>query len=459
MFQTAFQEIDRIRPELKKISTDIWENPEMGFREYQASQWAADYLRQHGFRVEMGVAGVPTAIKAVWGSGHPLIGFLAEYDAMDGLSQKVQTVREPVVPDAPGHACGHNLIAVSHIGAVLGAKEAMIQHGLSGTLIYYGCPAEEGGNGKVFMAQGGAFDELDCSIHFHPGIINTVGIAGTSLLSVKYHFSGTTAHPSIDQYNGRSALSAVELMNVGVNYLRGTVKNDASLSYIITEGGKMPNAIPDKASAWYVIRANQKADVDQMYLRLKKIAEGAALMTETAVREEFIGCTYEPMNNVVLQGVLAQSFANVPQEDYTPEELDFAKKMNEADEKIAVAMRKRYGMGPEEVFHTGLLPLQPNRGSTDVGDVQHVAPGVALRTTCYPIGVRSHTWLATACAGHEIAQKGMIRGAKIMADFALRVIMDPQICVDAKAEYLESMGGNPYQNSLPEGFTFRDLDS
>ena len=266
--QTAYKTIEANHDMLKKIALDMWANPEGPYREFKACEWISEALKKAGFDVEIGAGGVPTAIKATYGSGHPVIGFLGELDALPGLSQELCTEKKPIEGQTYGQGCGHNLLGVAHLGAVIGLKEEMIEKNLPGTIVYYGCPAEEQLTGKSFMARGGAFDCL-CG--------SAVGIN-----SVKFHFKGRTAHAGGDPHNGRSALDAVELMNVGANYLREHVTSDVRIHYIITEGGTAPNIVPDKASNFYFIRAQSREVVEDTYERLCKIAQGAAMMTETA---------------------------------------------------------------------------------------------------------------------------------------------------------------------------------
>lgn len=447
--EIAMKSIDRQRPVLERIAEQIWQNPELGFEEYKASGWIADELERNGFQVEWGVVNIPTAVKATYGEGHPIIGLLGEYDCLPGLSQKTKPEKDPVVEGAPGHACGHNLLGVAHMGAAIAIKEELQARGLKGTIIFYGCPAEEGGSAKSYMARDGAFDELDLSFHFHPGNVNTVGISGTAICQGKFHFHGVTAHPATNPQDGRSALDAIELMNVASNYLREHVGKDVSISYIITDGGKAPNMIPDEASVWYNLRADEKDDVMDVYERIKRIAAGAAMMTDTTFTEEFLGCVYNPLNNEELQKVLYQAFEAVPAEELSPEDIDYINALNEANPKIWESNCKRYNIPAKTPYLEDLLPLFYNRGSTDVGDVNHICAGVSFRTMCYPMGVQAHTWSATAITNHPFARKGMIRGAKILAWSCLKIFEDNSICERAKAEFQEEIKEHPYRASLP----------
>ena len=262
--EIAYKAIEDSRAKLVEVARNIWENPEGPFREFKACQWTAEVLKDAGFDVEIGVAGIPTAIKATWGSGHPVVGLLGEYDALPGMSQAHSTKKEPIEGQAYGQGCGHNLLGVGHLGGALGLKAEMEARNLPGTVVFYGCPAEEVLTGKPFMARGGAFDCLDYCIAWHPGKANQV-LCGSAvgINSVKFHYKGRTAHAGGDPHNGRSALDAVELCNVGAQYLREHVTSDVRIHYIILEGGTAPNIVPDKASTWYMVRAlSREAVVD-----------------------------------------------------------------------------------------------------------------------------------------------------------------------------------------------------
>ena len=303
--ETAVKEIEKKRSELDELSRKIWENPEVGFKEYKAQENVVALLEKEGFQVETGVGGVPTAVMASYGEGHPVIAFLGEFDALPGLNQKVSTKKEAFQEGALyGHGCGHNLLCTAHVGAVIGLKKEMEEKGLKGTIRYYACPGEELLTGKGLMARGGAFEGVDTAINFHPNKVSeaTIGVS-TAVNSAKFHFYGKSAHASNCPERGRSALDAVELMDVGSNFLREHVPSDVRIHYIITEGGIVPNVVPDKACVWYYVRAFDRETVEDIYARLVNIAKGAALMTDTQVEVEFLGGCYNTMNNKVLADV------------------------------------------------------------------------------------------------------------------------------------------------------------
>lgn len=448
----AYEVIDKNRSQLEKLSLDIWACPEGGYHEYNAQKWTAELLEKNGFTVELGAGEVPTAIKATWGSGKPVIGFLGEYDALPGLSQEVGTQQKAVEGQAYGQGCGHNLLGVGHVGAVLGMKAEMEEKGLKGTIIYFGCPAEELLTGKSFMARGHAFDGLDCAIAFHPGTANEVTMGNSlALNSVKFHFHGVTAHAGGDPHNGRSALDAVELTDVGANYLREHVTTDVRIHYTITEGGTAPNIVPDNATVWYYVRAPKRETVDEVYDRLVKVAEGAAHMTETKLEIEFMGGCYQTLNNGVLVDLIHDCMVETPQEAWTAEELEFAQKLDEARLDQYAAAIAGYGLPEGTHLHTGVLPVgvEGNFGSTDVGDVCYICPTVTFNTACENVGAPGHSWQITSCSGSSVGQKGMIYAAKAMALWGLKILEDPQILEKAQKEFTEKTGGKPYHCPIP----------
>lgn len=437
---------------LYDLAKKIWENPEIAYTEVKASKWTAEFLEEQGFEVERNYAGVPTAIKATWGSGKPVIGFLGEYDALPGMSQKISTSKEAIIAGAPGQGCGHNLLGVAHVGAVLGMKKEMEEKNLKGTIIYYGCPAEEVLTGKGFMARGGAFKELDISMAWHPSTKNkiTTGIS-TGLNTVKFHFKGQTAHAGGDPHNGRSALDALELMNVGAQYLREHVTDDVRIHYITLEGGVAPNIVPDKASSWYFVRALSREAVEDTYTRLLKIANGAAMMTETEVEVEFLGGCYNTLQNKVLANLIHETMQEVELPNWTETELKFAEALN----KLSANYDKMVNSGdiPEGMhIHNEIDPIadEDEFGSTDVGDVQHIAPGIMFYTATNNIGAAGHSWQITASSGSSIGEKGMLYAAKIMAVAGIKALENPSIIEAAKTEFVKVMNGKTYKCPMTE---------
>ncbi len=451
--EAAISTIDQERGLLWEICRKIWSQPELAFREYKACKLLVETLKTAGFRVETGAGGVPTAIKASWGGGKPVIGLLGEYDALPGLSQKAVPYKESAEPGyGSGHGCGHNLMASATLGAALGIKAEMEKRKLRGTIVYYGCPAEEVLTGKVFMARGGAFEGLDCAISFHPNVLNRVTKGtGLALNSVKFHFTGISAHAGREPHNGRSALDAVELANVGANYLREHVPADVRIHYIICEGGVAPNIVPDKASVWYYVRSRQREDVEAVYRRLVKIAEGAAMMTETKMNIEFLGGCYSRLNNGVLCDLIHQCMEEVPQEPWAEEENEFARAINETVPGERLEIVRKYSLDADAQMHTGVLPImrEDGFGSTDVADVTHIVPGISFGTACEPLGVSMHSWQVTAAAGHSLGFKGAIYAAKCMALWATKLMEAPEMIQAAWDEFNEATKGKPYVCPIP----------
>ena len=453
MGKIAYGAIEENRDKLWQLARNIWENPEGPNREYKACEWSADMLSAAGFTVEIGAGGLSTAIKAVYGAGSPVIAFLGEYDALRGLSQKSSTRQEAVTEGGWGHGCGHNLLGVGHIGAVIGLAREMEANNIPGTIIYYGCPAEEVLTGKVFMARAGAFKGVDLAVHWHPGSSNSISTGGNiGLNSFKLHFKGRTAHAGGDPHDGRSALDAVELTNVGIQYLREHVTSDVRIHYAITEGGIVPNIVPDKASAWYYVRAATRKGIDEVYNRLLNVARGAALMTETEMSVEFLGGCYPTRNNHVLVNVIHNSMLEAPRDSWTAEEIAFAKALANTPGSHIEEAQKNLETGPDVYLHDGVRPIQSDigHGSTDVGDIGHIMPTVMFGTATANLGAPGHSWQITSCSGSTIGEKGMIYAARVMALFGLKVLTDPAIYAEAKAEFYRVSEGNPYVCPIPD---------
>lgn len=447
----ATKAVDQNAGILTALAKKIWENPETAFNEVNACKWTAETLRNAGFEVETGYVGMPTAIRAVWGKGHPIIGFLGEYDALPGLSQKVSTEKEPLVPGAPGQGCGHNLLGVACIGAALGMKAELEATGKEGTVVFYGCPAEEVLTGKAFMAREGAFTDLDVAFSWHGATTNNVTLGTmTGLNSAVFHFHGITAHAGGDPHNGRSALDAVEIMNVGANYLREHVTSDVRIHYVIKEGGTAPNIVPDKASVWYYVRALSREAVEDTYRRLVLVAEGAAHMTETKLEIEFMGGCYNTLNPVMLTTLTHDVMEQIAMPQWTAEENAFAETLNGKSQQYeAVKAKGVLEHGPLCTFVEPVLN-ENGYGSTDVGDVQHIVPCVQVMTATCNLAAPGHSWQITACAGTDIGMKGMLFGSKVMAATAMKLVEDPKLIEEAREEFKKQMNGKTYKCPIPK---------
>ncbi|MBR0451818.1 MAG: amidohydrolase [Oscillospiraceae bacterium] len=431
--------IDDHSEELCALAKKIWDNPEMGWKERKAVEWTAEYLRAEGFDTEIGAYGMPTAIRASWGSGHPVIGFCAEYDCLPGLSQKVSPKKEPVIEGEVGHGCGHNLLGVGCLGACIGLKAELEASGKDGTIIFYGCPAEEQLSGKGLMAKGGAFYECDFTIAWHPSSSNSNSYAASiGVEGAFFRFHGKTAHAAGNPQNGRSALDAVQLMNLGVEFLREHVTGDVRMHYIITDGGLAPNIVPDYAESKYFVRAITREAVIDAFDRVVKCAEGAALMTDTTLEIEHLGGIYPTMQNHVLVDLMQKVREEIPEVEYTEDELAFADEINSA--------QPQYVKGETPPIKYETVPVENTKGggSTDYGDVMHICPGVANSDCCWSTLSGAHSWMATACSGHSIGMKGMIRAAKIMAAGAYDLVCSPETQKAAKEEFDNNMHGTKY---------------
>ncbi len=452
-------------PELVRIADAIWDYAELGFRETQSAKIQADYLEAQGFAVTRDAGGIPTAFVAEWGEGRPYIGFLGEYDALAGVSQEVLPERKPREMGRPGHGCGHNLLGTASMGAVVALKQALIENNLPGTVRYYGCPAEELLAGKVYMAREGLFSDLDIAITWHPGSMNTVRLSsGTALNSAKFQFFGKTAHAAGDPHNGRSALDAVELMNVGANYLREHVIKDATIHYVITSGGGQPNVVPAFAEVWYFVRAPRRHQVEAIYERLANVAKGAALMTGTTFEIDFLTGCYDVLLNEVLADVMWRCLQKVGPPAFDDKDVEFGRRLAQTfDESQMESLYNSPNFMEfpdlrQQVIHTSLLPPRgrgrSGGGSTDVGDVSWIAPTVQISAATVPIGCPGHSWQYCASSGSSIGHKGMLMAAKTMALCGLELVKHPELVQKAWAEFREKTKDSPYTCPFPKDKEF-----
>jgi len=453
--------LDEQRDELFSMARDIWEHPQLGFEETYAAERIAGALQQAGFRILKPVAGIATAFIAEWGSGGPIVGLLGEYDALPALSQKVCALREPVVSGAPGHACGHNLLGVGAMGAALAAKRYMQIHGVRGTVRYFGCPAEETLMGKVFMAREGLFDDLDAMLTWHPMYANTVWAASSAALnSFKLSFHGRSAHAASSPEAGRSALDAVMLTDVGINYLREHVISDARIHCVVTHGGKAPNIVPDYAQSWYYVRAPRRSQVEQIYERVLNVARGAALMTDTEFEVELVAACHEYLPNETLQGALLRNMRMVGPPPFDENDVAFARQLKETlPPGMVDDVLRAYGRSIEEMGDPLCMNVLDEVGtlcrgtvqpvSTDVGDVSQVVPTAQSTACCMPLGVPLHSWQTVASCGSTIGLKAMLFMAKTLALTVLDVLREPELVRAARREFVHSTAGKPYRCPIP----------
>lgn len=456
--QEVIQWLDENQPAFIDMANAIWEKPELAFYEFLASQLQADFLEKQGFRVQRDVAGMSTAFVAEWGEGHPIIGFAGEYDALPALSQERQPTRAAQVEGGPGHGCGHNLLGTAHVAAVAALKLWMQANAIPGTVRYYGCPAEEAGGAKTYMARDGLFDDLDAAFNFHPMYANTAlkgSMVGVNTL--KFRFHGRSAHAGATPHLGRSALDAVELMNVGINFLREHVTTDVRMHYTITNAGGAPNVVPAEAEGLYMIRAHQPDNLQEVTNRVRKIAEGAALMTETRVEEIFVNSLSSMLNNHYLADLQCANMEVVGPIHWTKQELDFARKINQGyPPGTDLANAAGYGI-PAEFLQEPLLgsnfpSLDEGKiftGSTDVGDLSWKTPVSMLTTACWTTASVGHSWGVVATSGMSIGHKGMLHAAKIMALSAMDLYTNPEHIKLAREEFEKVLEAHPYVNPIP----------
>jgi aminobenzoyl-glutamate utilization protein B len=415
----------------------------VGYKETKSAALHAQTLTENGFTIDTGVADIPTAFVATYGSGKPVIGILAEYDALPGLSQQAVPEKKTIAGKDAGHACGHHLFGTASVAAGIEIKKLIEQKKLTGTVKVFGTPAEEGGSGKVYMVRAGLFKDVDIVIHWHPGSENKVTM--TSALansSAKFRFHGTSAHASASPEKGRSSLDAVEAMNYMVNMMREHMPQEARIHYVITNGGRAPNVIPDFAEVYYYVRHPDKKIVKELFDRVIKAANGAATGTETKMEFEIIGGTHDLLLNKTLAGLMQNNLEQVGGVSYTTEEIEFGKKIQSSLGFAVPAIESASKITP--------LKTQPDAGggSTDVGDVSYAVPTVGLYAATWIPGTPAHSWQAVACGGTEIGIKGMMVAAKTMALTAIDLYTDQKTIGAAAAEFKTSKGDYEYKALL-----------
>ncbi len=455
MKKAALALIDEDAALYEHIADRIWENPELSLKEYKAAALYCETLRSLGFEVTEKLCGIETAFCGSFGSGAPVIGILGEFDALSSLSQAAgATAPAPLVPGGAGHGCGHNLLGAGSLAAAAAVKAYLEKSGRSGTVIFFGCPGEEGGSGKAYLAREGLWKRLDAALSWHPGDVNQVETGtNNSSIQVLYRFSGRAAHAAGDPYNGRSALDAVELMNIGVQFLREHMTDDCRIHYAITDaGGVSPNVVQANAAVLYMVRANKVADSVLLQKRVDDVARGAALMTGTSFERVFIDGTAELLPNFTLEELLYRSMAELGVPTYTDEEKAFAAELKKsfppawglpgtgarADAAIAERVRVLTQNG-EKPINDFLMPPYHGTvftpGSTDVGDVSWLTPTAQINTAAWPSGIPGHSWQVVACGKSSMAHKAMRYAAGVLASAAIELLEDESLLAKAKEEF------------------------
>ena len=455
--KNAVDHIDTMAEYFADIADQIWEHPELSLKEYRAAELYCTKLRELGFTVEEGLCGIKTAFSGSYGEGRPVIGILGEYDALSGLSQKAGvSTPDPVQPGGNGHGCGHNLLGAGSLAAAVAIKKYLEESGRPGTVIFYGCPGEEGGAGKAYMARDGLWKILDAALCWHPSDANqTMTGTNNSCIQVLYRFSGIPAHAAGDPFNGRSALDAVELMNVGVQFLREHTTDDCRIHYAITDsGGVSPNVVQAKASVLYMVRANKVADTIKLQKRVDDIARGAALMTGTSYERVFIDGTAELLPNFTIEKALYRNLCAIGAPAYSEEDYTLAAALkasysgNGVDSFSGARHDPEFRRQIKALSENGTKPINdfiPQLysstafvpGSTDVGDVSWLTPTSQIETVCWPAGVPGHSWQIVACGKSSLAHKGMFLAAKVLAATAIDLLTDPELLEKAKKEFDE----------------------
>ena len=452
--------VEAASPALCAMADRIWDRPELNFAETAAAQEHEAMLRAEGFRVDTGVAGMPTALMAEAGEGGPVIAILGEYDALPGLSQAAGTAeRRPLVTGGAGHGCGHNLLGAGSLLAAIAAKNWLAASGLSGRVRYYGCPAEEGGSAKGFMVRAGLFGDVDVAICWHPAPLVAVNPPmSLACQEVVFRFTGRASHAAAAPELGRSALDAVELMNVGVNYMREHMPSSARIHYAVTNtGGHAPNVVQAEAAVRYLVRAQQLDEMLELVDRVRDIARGAALMTQTRVEHEVVSGDANLLGNEALEAAMQVELERLGPPVFDDADRAFAEEiratLSPADIRAAF---KRFGMTPvmdlplcDRIVPRG-MGAGDGVGSTDVGTVSWVVPTVQMRGATYAIGTPGHSWQLVAQGKSGIAHKGTEHAAKAMAALMKRLLTDPALMVAAKADFAAERDGRPFVNPIPD---------
>ncbi len=431
----VLKKLDSQTEKYSEIAQKIWGLAEMGYQEKQSSALLQNTLSEAGFSIQTGVADIPTAFIAEYGTEGPVIAILGEYDALPGLSQKATPTKASAGAKA-GHACGHHLFGTASTAAAIAVKDWLVANKKEGRIRFYGTPAEEGGSGKVYMVRAGLFEDVDIALHWHPGAKNAAS-AGAALAnkSAKFRFYGVSAHAAAAPQMGRSALDGVEAMNHMVNMMREHVLEDARIHYVITDGGKAPNVVPDFAEVYYYARHNQRDVVMDIFDRMVAAAEGAAMGTGTKMDYEIIGGTHELLPNLTLQKMVHEKLSQVGGVNYNEKELAFANEIAKSlgQEKADLAVAQ------------GIAAYKSTAkagGSTDVGDVSFAVPTVGFGTATWVPGTAAHSWQAVAAGGTGIGSKGMMVAAKTLSLSAIELFSNPKLIAAAKKEHQEKTGVN-----------------
>ncbi|PCJ95030.1 MAG: peptidase M20 [Flavobacteriaceae bacterium] len=437
--------VENHKSELIKISDSIWAIAETAFEEHQSSEILANYAEKNGFNVERGVAEMPTAFVATYGSGKPVISVLGEFDALPGISQKALPTKNPLNEGAAGHGCGHNLFGAGSLGAAIAIKELIEQGKIKGTVKFFGTPSEEKFFGKIWMVKAGLWDDVDVNLSWHPSANTEASVQSSlALVDFKVEFYGQAAHASADPWNGRSASDALELYTTGINYYREHIKPTVRIHYHIQDGGQVVNVVPDYSKLWVRVRDTKRSGMMPVYEQVQKMAEGAAIMANVDYKISLISGIYEVLVNRAGGAIMQNNLELLGDISYTDEEIAFGKKIQEVTGKPQVGMDSK------------ISPLiatreHPGGGSTDVGDVSWNVANINLGVTTAPKDTPWHSWAVVACGGMSIGHKGMLYSAKAMSMTMLDLFENSKLVKKVKDEYLERKGDEVYEAIVPDG--------
>jgi aminobenzoyl-glutamate utilization protein B len=443
--QKVLDSVEAQRADLVRLSEQIWGWAETALRETRSAAAVAEYAERHGFKVERGVAGMPTAFVATFGAGRPIIGVLGEYDALPGISQKAQPTREPLQPGAGGHGCGHNLFGPASLGAAIAVKDRIAAGDLKGTVRFYGTPAEEALGGKIYMAREGLFDDLDIALAWHPADRTAADVdSSQAMVDLLAEFRGVSAHAAADPWNGRSALDGIEAFTHGINLLREHVRPSVRMHYVIQDGGQVPNVIPDYARLQLWVRDSKRAGVDQVLERVRGIARGAGEIAGVEATLTIQGGTYEILVSMEGARLLHANLTRLGPIQYT-----------EAEQAFARDLQRNSGV-EQKGIDGSIQPLKdpkpdPPGGSTDVGDVSWIVPTLHLSVTTTPWEVPWHSWPTVASVGMSIGQKGMMQAAKALALTMVDLYEKPDLRGKIRDEFAGKTRGQKYKAAIPDG--------
>ena len=455
--ELLYRIIEETAPQITDLSDRIWSYAELSMLEHRSTAAYVEVLKDEGFTVQENLCGIATAFSGSFGSGRPVIGLLGEFDALSGLSQAPGLDHpQPLEAGGCGHGCGHNLLGAGALSAAIAIKRAIAAGLLHGTVVFYGCPGEEGCAGKTFMARDGMFRDLDAALTWHPGDTNEVTVGSNAAsIQIEYSFSGIAAHAADDPWNGRSALDAAELMNVGVQFLREHMPPRATIHYAFSDAGCLsPNVVQPTARLIYMIRGATVANAKQLAARVADIAKGAALMTGTTVTSRQIDGTANTLSNQVLEQVLYNNLLAAPLPQYTPEEMDFAQRLKATfgptplpgrvtgeNPRLRQQIAEKTANGTLAV-NNFVIPYIPSctysQGSTDVGDVSWLTPTAQITAATWPSGSPGHSWQNVSCGKTSLSHKGMLLAAKVLAGAAADLMQDTDLLEQAQAEFAVS---------------------